>query len=156
MYANWDRILGLHVYEPGFSFGVCVNKLRLNFYSSVYIINLCFGLLHETCCIKHHHWDTAVGLKRKHAIKILIIKQLNALISHIYFWNKILRVSESSSVHHQEFFTVHAAMAYWFRPDPARKLSANLYDTYYCCVYSEKLLIMDRETVRNMYSFIPK
>ena len=37
-----------------------------------------------------------------------------------------------------------------FRPDPARKLSANMYDIYYCCVYSEKLLIMDRGTVRNM------
>jgi len=38
----------------------------------------------------------------------------------------------------------------WFRPDPARKLSANLYDIYHCCVYSEKLLMMDRGTVRNM------
>jgi len=37
-----------------------------------------------------------------------------------------------------------------FRPDPARKLSANLYDIYHCCVYSEKLLTMDRGTVRNM------
>ena len=36
------------------------------------------------------------------------------------------------------------------------KLSANLYDIYHCCVYSEKLLIMDRGTVRNMQSFIPK
>jgi len=36
------------------------------------------------------------------------------------------------------------------RPDPARKLSANLCDIYHCCVYSEKLLMMDRETVRNM------
>ena len=26
----------------------------------------------------------------------------------------------------------------------------------YCCVYSEKILMMDRGTVRNMYSFIPK
>ena len=25
-----------------------------------------------------------------------------------------------------------------FRRDPARKLSANLYDIYHCCVYSEK------------------
>ena len=25
-----------------------------------------------------------------------------------------------------------------FRPDPARKLSANLYDIYHCCVYSDK------------------
>ena len=30
-----------------------------------------------------------------------------------------------------------------FRPDPARKLSANLYDIYHCCVYSEKFLIDD-------------
>jgi len=31
-------------------------------------------------------------------------------------------------------------------PDPARKL----YDIYHCCVYSEKLLMMDRGTLRNM------
>jgi len=38
-----------------------------------------------------------------------------------------------------------------FRPDPAdRKLSANLYDIYHCWVYSEKLLMMNRGTVRNM------
>jgi len=28
------------------------------------------------------------------------------------FWNKALHVSDSSSVHHQEFFTVHTAMVY--------------------------------------------
>ena len=31
-----------------------------------------------------------------------------------------------------------------FCPDPARKLSAHLHDIYHCCVYSEKLLMMDR------------
>ena len=36
------------------------------------------------------------------------------------------------------------------------KLSANVCDIYHCCVYSEKLLMMDRGTVRNMQSFIPK
>jgi len=36
------------------------------------------------------------------------------------------------------------------RPDPARKLSANPYDIYQCRVYSGKLLMMDRATVRNM------
>jgi len=41
-------------------------------------------------------------------------------------------------------------------PDPAHKLSANLYDIYYFCVYSEKLPMMDRGTVRNMYGFIRK
>jgi len=37
-----------------------------------------------------------------------------------------------------------------FSPDPARKLSANLYDIYHCSAYSGKLLMMDRGTVRNM------
>jgi hypothetical protein len=37
-----------------------------------------------------------------------------------------------------------------FHPDPARKLSANLYDIYHCYVDSKKLLMMDRRTVRNM------
>jgi hypothetical protein len=37
-----------------------------------------------------------------------------------------------------------------FHSDPACKLSANLYDIYHCCVYSEKLLMMDRGTARNM------
>jgi len=32
-------------------------------------------------------------------------------MSYLY-WNKILHVSDSSSVHHQEFFTVRTTMAY--------------------------------------------
>jgi hypothetical protein len=35
-------------------------------------------------------------------------------------------------------------------PDPARKMSVKLYDIYHCCVYSEKLLMMDRGIVLNM------
>jgi len=61
--------------------------------------------------------------------------RLDALIFQIYSWNETLHVSESSSVHHQEFFTVHTAMVYVIQV---------------CCVYSEKLLMMDRGTVRNM------
>ena len=38
--------------------------------------------------------------------------QLDALISQIYFWNKTVHVSDSSSVHHQQFFTVHTAMVH--------------------------------------------
>ena len=36
------------------------------------------------------------------------------------------------------------------RPNPSRKLSENMHDIYHCCVYSEKLLVMIRGTVRNM------
>jgi hypothetical protein len=38
--------------------------------------------------------------------------QLDAPICQIYFGNEILHVSTTSSVHHQEFFTVQTAMIY--------------------------------------------
>jgi len=38
--------------------------------------------------------------------------QPDTLISQIYFWNKTLHISDSSSVHHQQFFTAHTAMVY--------------------------------------------
>ena len=71
---------------------------------------------------------------------ILITKRTRLSNSQIYFWNKTLHVSDSSSVHQQEFFTVHTTMVYVMH---ARKLSANLYDIYHCCVYSEKLMITE-------------
>ena len=41
---------------------------------------------------------------------------------------------------------------YMFRTVPLSisLLSGNLYDIFHCCLYSEKLLMMDRGTVRNM------
>jgi hypothetical protein len=47
-----------------------------------------------------------------HRNKFIVINQLDALISQIYFRNEILHYSGSSSVHHQKFFTVHTAMVY--------------------------------------------
>ena len=41
---------------------------------------------------------------------ILIINQLDALISRIYFWNRTLHVSDSFSVHHQESSIVHTVI----------------------------------------------
>jgi hypothetical protein len=42
-------------------------------------------------------------------LPILIINHRDALNSQIYFWNRTLQVSDSSSVHHQESSTVHTA-----------------------------------------------
>ena len=93
---------------------------------------------------------------------LLIIKPTRCTNFSQFTFGIKLHASDSSSVHHQEFSTVHTGMVYviqlasrirtelQFRPDPARKLSANLYDIYHCCVYSEKLLMVDRGTVRNM------
>jgi hypothetical protein len=47
-----------------------------------------------------------------HRDKLLIINQLDVLISQIYFERKNLHVSDSSSVHHQELLTVHTAVVY--------------------------------------------
>jgi len=59
-------------------------------------------------------------------------------MSQIYFWNKTLHVSGSSSVHHQEFYTVHTAMVYvvqvcWqlasrIRTDPVEFYSKNKFE----------------------------
>ena len=59
-----------------------------------------------------------------------------------------LSIIRSFSLYTQQWY-----MSYRFVDS---KLSANLYDIYHCCVCNEKLLMMDRGTVRNMYSFIPK
>jgi len=88
-------------------------------------------LLHQ---YHHHH-------QQHHHHHHHLLLHLFLVKTQIYFWNKTVHVSDSSSVHHQEFITVH---------------TANLYGIYRCCVYNGKLLIMDRGTVRNMQSFIPK
>ena len=43
---------------------------------------------------------------------ILIIKSSRCTNFSKLFWNKTLHVSDSSSVRHQEFVTVHTAMVY--------------------------------------------
>jgi len=53
-----------------------------------------------------------------------------------------LPIMNSFSLYAQQWY-----MSYRFAD---RKLSANLYDIYHCCVYSEKLVVMGRGTVRNM------
>jgi len=48
------------------------------------------------------------------------------------FWHETPHVSDSSSVHLQEF--IHFAIC---NPGPARNLSTNLYGIYHCKVYIE-------------------
>jgi hypothetical protein len=65
-----------------------------------------------------------------------------------------LSIIKSFSLHTQQWCMSYrlqlqlASGIRMFSPDPARKLSANLYDIYHCCVYSEKHLMMDGGTVR--------
>jgi len=47
-----------------------------------------------------------------HCDKFLIIKPTRCTNFSNLFWNETLHVSDSSSVHHQEFFTVHTVTAY--------------------------------------------
>ena len=59
-----------------------------------------------------------------------------------------LSIIRSFSLYTQQYIQVCRQLASRIRtfcPDPARKL----YDIYQCYVYSEKLLMMNRGTVRN-------
>jgi hypothetical protein len=70
----------------------------------------------------------------------LIIKPTRCTNHSNYFRNENLHVSDSSSVHHQEFFNVYTAMVYVIQAcrQLASKLPEKLYDKYLCCVYGEK------------------
>jgi hypothetical protein len=62
-----------------------------------------------------------------------------------------LSIIRSFSLYTQQWYTSYRiGMEMQFHPDPARKLSVKLYVIYHCCVYSDKLLMMDRGIVRNM------
>ena len=88
-------------------------------------------------------------------IIIIIIKPNGYTDFSNLFWNKNLHVSHSSSVHHHEFFTEHTAIHTGLLRAVTCQQTCMTY-TIAVCMYSEKLLIMDRGTLRNMYSFIPK
>jgi len=47
-----------------------------------------------------------------HRDKFLIIESTRCISFSNLFWKETIHVSDSSSVHHQEFFTVHTAMVY--------------------------------------------
>ena len=63
-----------------------------------------------------------------------------------------LSIIRSFSLYTQQWYISYKfADSLWVGANaPAHKLSAILYNIHHCCVYSEKLLMMDRSTVRNM------
>jgi hypothetical protein len=62
----------------------------------------------------------------------------DVLISQIYFWNKIVHISYSSSVHHQEFFTVHTTIQTGFARLPLDGFSWNLiFENFFSKTYRE-------------------
>ena len=122
--------------------------------------------------------QTARPLGPAHLKNILI---QHAMSHSLFYLETALHVSGGTTIHHQErklpylqhlvFVTLllvpaaiaagsrsrsRSRMKLQFHPDSARQLSANVYVIYHCCMYSEKLLMMDRGTVRNMQSFIPR
>ena len=54
-----------------------------------------------------------------------------------------LSIIRSFSLYTQQWYMSYSLLT-------ACELSTDLYDVYHCCVYSEKLLMMDRGTLRNM------
>jgi len=60
----------------------------------------------------HIEWYSNSSLNFTTTLTILIIKPAWSINFSNLFWNKTLHVSDSSSVYHQEFFTLHTAMVY--------------------------------------------
>jgi len=58
----------------------------------------------HTETFRRHSWQLATW--------VLTIKPNRYTNFSNLFWNETLHVSDSSSVHHQELFTVHTAMVY--------------------------------------------
>jgi hypothetical protein len=95
-----------------------------------------------------------------HRDKFLIIEPTRCTnFSKFYFWMKLyvfqtvpLSIIRSFSLYTQQWYMSHRfADSLWAGAyAPVHRLSANLCDIYHCCAYSEKLLMMDRGTVRNM------
>ena len=71
--------------------------------------------------------------------KFIIIKPNRCTNFSNLFRKGSRHVSDSSSVHHQELSTVNTAMVRVIQFLYADcEPSANLYDMYHCCIYSEK------------------
>jgi len=86
-----------------------------------------------------------------HCDKFLIINHLDALISQIYFGRKLYMfrtvppfIIRSFSLYIQQWY-----MSYRFA-DSKQAVSITCMRYTYCCVYSTRLLMMDRGTVQNM------
>ena len=97
------------------------------------------GALRNTCCV--------------------LIKLKRCTNSQIYFWNRTLHVSDRFFVHHHESNTVHTAISICHTGFAECLLASSQKTcmTYtYSCVYSARLMMMDKEPVRNMQSSIPK
>ena len=73
-------------------------------------------------------------------------------IKFYMFRTVLLSIIWSFSLYTQQWY-----MSYRFADSLRAGSSQQTCMTYtYCCVYNEKLQVMDRGTVRNMQSFIPK
>jgi hypothetical protein len=83
------------------------------FFYHIYVI------IFISCCDEFRNWcATTVSPLMEGRLCVrnnyfLIIKPTRCTnFLKFYSWNETLRVSDSSSVHHQEFFTVHTAMVH--------------------------------------------
>jgi len=65
------------------------------------------------------------------------------------FWFRTLHVSDRFTVHHQEFSSVYTTIGVCHTGYADCLLERSKWSRY-CCVYSTRLLMMDRQSVRNM------
>jgi hypothetical protein len=91
-------------------------------------------------------------------LHLLIIKTNEMHYFSNLFRYRTLHVSDTFTLHHQESSTVHTAIGICHKgyADCLLVRSGCILTNTYCCVYSTRLLMMDRKPVQNMLSSIPK
>jgi len=131
---------------------VCSSGIQLCVGYWIYIIQIKFHV-HKLCNVQHTHKITAQSF-------FLIIKPTRCTNFTNLFCHETLHVSDSSSVHHQEFIhctptngICHTGLQTAFEQD-CRLQTGMTYIIAESTV--NKLLMMDRRTVRNMLTFMPK
>jgi hypothetical protein len=92
------------------------------FFSPLKLQRFSLNMLSDTVCLMKGIWPVNPQGQTLHSFfdihvtvhrdKLLTIEPTRCTHFSNLFWNETLHVSDSSSVHHQEFFTVHTAMVY--------------------------------------------
>jgi len=113
---------------------------------SILYLGLCKANLRKSLVLRTYHCNRGTPIRSMLPIRFNFVRF--AYCIHIH--TLTLRVRKLDVTKSLIIFASRIRMELQFHPDPARKLSAYLYNIKHCCVYSEKLLMMDRGTDRNM------
>ena len=132
----------------------CCFGIKLNMFRTVPLSIIRTLLLYTAMVYVTQVWGQLASRFRMENSSILILLASCYFGIKLYMFRTVPQsIIRRFSLYTQQWYTSYrlcrqlTSRIRMFHPDPARNLSANLYDIYHFCVYSEKLLMMYRGTV---------